>query len=97
MNPDLYDAWHTAGAWLAGHWTGLAAWGIAIASLTVLAWTFWPRDDYRSRNDRREAAKTAASAERHPEPDQAGSNDADLHTCLQIMRATELARKEERP
>lgn len=93
MNHDLYDALRTAGNWLAGHWTGLAALGLAAVVLTVLAWAWRPRDDYRSRNDRRAAAKTTARGT-HPEPDQPGSNDDDLLTCLHILAATNNARKE---
>jgi hypothetical protein len=94
VNPDLYAALHTAGAWLAAHWTGLLAYGLAAAVLTVVAWALWPRGgDYRSRNDQREAAKTVARGP-HPEPDQPGTNENDLLACLQIMRATDSTREE---
>ncbi|WP_020135107.1 hypothetical protein [Streptomyces sp. 351MFTsu5.1] len=91
MNHDLYAAMHTAGAWLAERWTGLAAWGIAIAGLTVIAWVLWPRDDYRSRNDQT-AARLITALEARPEPDQPGSDEQLLAACQQIC--PELARKE---
>lgn len=92
MNPDLYAAWRTAGAWLAAHWTGLAAYGIGIAALTAVAWAWWPTgDDYRTRNDRRQAAWSVARNER-PEPAEPGVDDELLNACQQIC--PDLARKE---
>jgi hypothetical protein len=92
MNPDLYGALHTAGVWLAAHWTGLAAYGLVAAFLTVAAWACWPSgNDYRTRNDRRQAAWTVARNER-PEPDQPGTDDELLNACQQIC--PDLARKE---
>ena len=93
MTPDLYDAWRTAGAWLAGNWSGLAATGLAVAILTVLAWAWWPRDDYRTRNDQR-AARLTAALEPRPEPDQPGTDDQLLAACQAIC--PDLARKEDR-
>jgi len=92
MNADVYAAWRTAGVWLAANWTGLAAWGIGAAILTAVAWAVWPvGDDYRSRNDRREAAWTVAREPR-PEPAEPGSDDQLLAACQQIC--PDLARKE---
>jgi hypothetical protein len=94
VNPDLYDAWHTAGAWLAANWTGLLAYGLAAAVLTVVAWALWPRGgDYRSRNDQR-AARLIAALEQRPEPAEPGADDTLLAACQQIC--PELARKEDR-
>lgn len=94
MNPDLYGAWLTAGAWLAAHWTGLAAYGIGIAALTAVACALWPgSDDYRTRNDRRQAAWTVA-CEPRPEPDLPGVDDTLLAACQQILAATNNAREE---
>lgn len=99
MNADLYAAWHTAGhnlhhvgVWAAGHWTGLAALGVAVGVLTFLGWAF-RRDDYRSRNDRRQALQLVHLD--RPEPDQPGVDDTLLAACQQIC--PDLARKEDRP
>ncbi len=92
MTPDVYAALHAAGAWLAANWRGLAAYGAVVAVLTAVAWALWPRDDYRSRNDRRVARLTAA-LEPRPEPGEPGSNDQLLAECQAIC--PELARKEE--
>ncbi|MET8081854.1 hypothetical protein [Streptomyces sp. NPDC005303] len=99
MNPDLYSAWLAAGdrlqpvgAWLAGD----GAWVPIAAVAAVIVWRTWrirPRDDYRSRNDRRQAAWLAFCEDR-PEPAEPGSNDDDLLTCLHILAATNNARKE---
>ncbi|MER6492639.1 hypothetical protein [Streptomyces griseorubiginosus] len=84
MNPDVYAAWHNAAAWLAAHWTGLAAWGIAAAGLTVVAWALWPgSDDYRSRNDRKQADEAVASNDR-PEPGQPGTDISLYLDCVAI-------------
>jgi len=64
VNADVYAAWHNAGVWLAANWTGLAAFGIGAAVLTVVVWVLWPGDDYRSRNDRKQAARTVARDDR---------------------------------
>ncbi|MFL6096125.1 MAG: hypothetical protein ACJ71Y_11805 [Blastococcus sp.] len=98
MSDDLYAAWLTAGdrlqpvgAWLAGD----GAWVPIFAVAAVIIWRIWrirPRDDYRTRNDRT-AARRATSGPR-PEPGVPGTNEADLQTCLQIMRATDSAREE---
>ena len=84
MNADLYDAWRAAGAWLAANWTGLLAYGLAAAVLTVVAWALWPRGgDYRSRNDQR-AARLIAALEPRPEPAEPGV-DAGLYLdCVAI-------------
>lgn len=88
MNHDVYAAW------LADWWPTLA---IAAVAAAVIGWAWWPtRSDYRTRNDISAAVRITGFQDR-PEPGQPGSNEDDLLTCLQIMRATHLARKEERP
>ena len=95
MTPDVYAAWLTAGDnlqpigdWIAGHWTGLVALAVAFAALWVVWWAI--RDDCRPR----------ATASRQPYSDpaaretQPGSDEDDLLTCLQILHATDTARKE---
>lgn len=72
-------------------WSALAAFAAAAAILCVLCWAL-RSDDYRTRNDRRQAAKTTASGP-HPEPDQPGTNDQLLAACRQIC--PDLARKED--
>ncbi|MFJ4932363.1 hypothetical protein ACIP8U_00630 [Streptomyces pseudovenezuelae] len=83
MSPDVYAAFRTAGAWLAGHWTGLGAAGLAVTVLTVLVWAWWPRDDYRSRNDRRQAA-WATAREPRPEPAEPGTDIGLYPDCVAI-------------
>jgi hypothetical protein len=83
VNPDLYAAFRTAAVWLAGHWTGLAALGLAVTALTVVAWVLWPRDDYRTRNDQRTAAWTTASEPR-PEPAEPGTDIGLYLDCVAI-------------
>ena len=88
MNADLYAAWRTAGdnlhhvgVWAAGHWTGLAALGVAVGVLTVLGWAF-RRDDYRTRNDKRQALQLVHLD--RPEPGEPGV-DAGLYLdCVAI-------------
>ncbi|MET7688042.1 hypothetical protein ABZT06_08680 [Streptomyces sp. NPDC005483] len=79
MTPDVYGAWmaagnnlQTVGAWLAGD----GAWVPIAAVAAVIVWRTWrirPRDDYRSRNDQRQAAEATACAP-HPEPGQPGTD-----------------------
>lgn len=95
MSPDVYAAFRTAAAWLAGHWTGLAALGLAVTALTVVAWVLWPRDDYRTRNDQRAARRLLDDNPPNHET-QPGTNDDDLRTCLHILAATNNARTEEK-
>jgi hypothetical protein len=98
VSPDLYAAWLTAGnnlqsagAWLAGDGAWVPIFAVAAAVLLVVCWAL-RGDDYRTRNDRT-AAWRATSGPR-PEPGVPGSNEADLQTCRQIMRATNRARGE---
>ena len=98
MTPDLYAAWLTAGdnlqsvgAWLADD----GAWVPIFAVAAVIVWRIWrirPRDDYRTRNDR--TAAWRATSRPRSEPGVPGTNEADLHTCRQILQATNNARKE---
>jgi cbb3-type cytochrome oxidase subunit 3 len=74
-------------------WSVFAIAGVALA---VIAWALWPRDDYRSRNDRRVARRLFEDEPPNRET-QPGSNDDDLLTCLHILAATNNARKEDRP
>lgn len=105
MNRDLYAAWLTAGnrlqpvgEWTVGHWTGLVALAVAAAALWVVWWSI--HDDTRraERNDRNDriAAQRADRIEDRPEPAEPGSNEDDLLICLQILAATNNARKEDR-
>lgn len=100
MNPDLYDAWLTAGTnlqpigdWLADHGLGLAALAVG---LTLIAWSVRSfiragHDDQRTRNDRAMAQRITRFEDR-PEPGMPGHDDQLLQQCHHIC--PELARKE---
>ena len=77
--------------WLADNWPALAAFAVAAGALLVLCWAL-RGDDYRTRNDR--TAAWRASGGPRPEPGEPGTNEADLHTCRQILQATNKAREE---
>lgn len=101
MSPEVRAAWLNAGDWVAAHWTGLAALAVAAAVLLVLCWAF-RGDDYRTRNDRRQAAWLTV-CEGRPEPGEPGSNDGLYLDCVAIyddchdldrLRAIDQHRKE---
>lgn len=79
MNPDLYDAWRTAGNWVAANWPWLAlAVGIALGIWAVGRAV--RGDDYRTRNDKR--AAWLAVCEGRPEPPQPGTDIGLYLACI---------------
>jgi hypothetical protein len=99
VSHDLYTAWltagdrlHRAGDWIATNWPWLLA--LSVACLAV--WAIrrgWLGDDYRTRNDKRQAWLAACEGPR-PEPAAPGSDQQLLAQCLAIC--PDLARKEDR-
>ncbi|MDH6448250.1 hypothetical protein M2155_000658 [Streptomyces sp. SAI-119] len=97
MSADLYAAWLTAGnnlqsvgAWLAGDGAWVPIFALAAAVLLVVCWAL-RGDDYRTRNDHKQAAWLVVCTPR-TEPAEPGTDDELLAACNQIC--PDLARKE---
>ncbi len=94
MNPEIRQAWLTAGDWVIANWP----W-IATAFAAAIAW--WaigqclPGGDYRSRNDKAAAWRLLCDNPPNRET-QPGSDADDLRTCLQILRATDTREEDTR-
>ncbi|WP_405673157.1 hypothetical protein [Streptomyces sp. NBC_01530] len=93
MSPEIRQAWLTAGNWVIANWPWIAT-TIAAGFATWAIRRCLTGDDYRSRNDKAAAWRLLCDDPPNEET-QPGTDSDDLLTCLQILRATDTARKED--